>query len=150
MEPSNPDISILRQCELLGLPRSSYYYQPRGESPLNLKLMRLLDEQYTRTPFYGSPKMTLWLKSHLHWHESWISLPDGGHRLVLPICSLLAAFQHAGEFFLRGGFGRGLEGKAAGDLQHRSGDAVYFGGFHWAFERPGDCHQHGWPGTLPG
>ena len=62
MEPSNPDISILRQCELLGLPRSSYYYQPRGESPLNLKLMRLLDEQYTRTPFYGSPKMTIWLK----------------------------------------------------------------------------------------
>ena len=66
MEPSNPDISILRQCELLGLPRSSYYYQPRGESPLNLKLMRLLDEQYTRTPFYGSPKMTLWLKSQGH------------------------------------------------------------------------------------
>ena len=62
MEPSNPDISILRQCELLGLPRSSYYYQPRGESPLNLKLMRILDEQYTRTPFYGSPKMTIWLK----------------------------------------------------------------------------------------
>ena len=62
MEPSNPDISILRQCELLGLPRSSYYYQPRGESPLNLKLMRLLDEQYTKTPFYGSPKMTLWLR----------------------------------------------------------------------------------------
>lgn len=66
MEPSNPDISILRQCELLGLPRSSYYYQPRGESPLNLKLMRLLDEQYTRTPFYGSPKMTIWLKSLGH------------------------------------------------------------------------------------
>ena len=66
MEPSNPDISILRQCELLGLPHSSYYYQPKGESPLNLKLMRLLDEQYTRTPFYGSPKMTLWLKSLGH------------------------------------------------------------------------------------
>ena len=62
MEPSNPDISILRQCELLSLPRSSYYYQPKGESPLNLKLMRLLDEQYTKIPFYGSPKMTLWLR----------------------------------------------------------------------------------------
>jgi len=66
VEPSSPDISILRQCELLGLPRSSYYYQPRGESPLNLKLMRLLDEQYTRTPFYGSPKMTLWLREQGH------------------------------------------------------------------------------------
>jgi len=62
VEPSNPDISILRQCGLLGLPRSSYYYQPKGESPLNLRLMRLLDEQYTKIPFYGSPKMTLWLR----------------------------------------------------------------------------------------
>jgi len=66
VEPSNPDISILRQCELLGLPRSSYYYQPKGESPLNLTLMRLLDEQYTRTPYYGSPKMTIWLKKQGH------------------------------------------------------------------------------------
>jgi putative transposase len=63
VERSNPDISIHRQCQLLGLPRSSYYYRPTGESDLNLVLMRLLDEQYTRTPFYGSPKMTLWLKS---------------------------------------------------------------------------------------
>ena len=62
MEPSNPDISILRQCELLGLARSSFYYRPKGESPMNLELMRLLDEQYTRTPFYGSPKMTIWLR----------------------------------------------------------------------------------------
>lgn len=62
MDRSNSDISILRQCELLGLPRSSYYYCPQGESRLNLELMRLLDEQYTRTPFYGSPKMTEWLR----------------------------------------------------------------------------------------
>jgi putative transposase len=34
------------------------YYEPRGESELNLKLMRLLDEQYTKTPFFGVPKMT--------------------------------------------------------------------------------------------
>jgi putative transposase len=63
VERSNPDISISRQCQLLGLPRSSYYYRPTGESDLNLTLMRLLDDQYTRTPFYGSPKMTLCLKS---------------------------------------------------------------------------------------
>src|SRR5258708_31981439 len=37
------------------------YYQPRGESERNLKLLRLLDEQYTRTPFYGVPRMTAWL-----------------------------------------------------------------------------------------
>jgi putative transposase len=42
-----------RQCELLGLSRSGYYYQPQGETTLNLHLMNLIDEQYTRMPFYG-------------------------------------------------------------------------------------------------
>lgn len=50
-----------RQCELLGVNRSGLYYQPLGESQENLTLMRLLDEQYTRTPFYGSRKMVEWL-----------------------------------------------------------------------------------------
>lgn len=43
--------------------RSSYYYVPATESPLNLQLMRLLDEQYMRTPFYGWPRMTVYLRS---------------------------------------------------------------------------------------
>jgi putative transposase len=43
---------------LTGVARAGLYYEPRGESALNLELMRLLDEQYTRTPFYGVPKMT--------------------------------------------------------------------------------------------
>jgi putative transposase len=51
-----------RQCQLIGLPRSSYYYQPATESEENLKLMRLIDEQHTEIPFYGSRKMTAWLK----------------------------------------------------------------------------------------
>jgi putative transposase len=55
------DISIRRQCELLGVNRSGLYYEPLGESQENLVLMRLLDEQYTRTPFYGSRKMVEWL-----------------------------------------------------------------------------------------
>ncbi len=42
--------------------RTSYYYQPCRTSDLNLKLMKLLDEQYTRTPFYGVPRMTIWLR----------------------------------------------------------------------------------------
>ncbi len=54
-------MSIVQQCELLGLARSSYYYEPIPESEENLLLMRLLDEQYTRTPFYGTRKMTAWL-----------------------------------------------------------------------------------------
>ena len=61
MELAHPQISLGRQCELLGLARSSLYYQQRGESERNLKLLRLLDEQYTRTPFYGVPRMTAWL-----------------------------------------------------------------------------------------
>src|SRR6266567_1887335 len=49
IEPGHPDLSIVRQCELLGLARSSYYYEPVLASEENLHLMRLLDEQYTRT-----------------------------------------------------------------------------------------------------
>ena len=56
------EISIYRQCELLGISRSGYYYKATGESPLNQHLMNLIDEQYTRTPFYGVEKMTAWLK----------------------------------------------------------------------------------------
>ena len=55
-------ISIQRQCELLGLSRSTYYYEPRMESEENLKLMRLIDELYLEHPFYGSRKMTAVLK----------------------------------------------------------------------------------------
>ena len=55
-------LSIVRQCELLGLPRSSYYYQPAPASAENLHYMRLIDEQYLRTPFYGSRRMTVWLQ----------------------------------------------------------------------------------------
>ena len=49
---------MARQCELVGLPRASYYYRPVGESAEDLALLRLLDEQYTRTPFYGVRRMT--------------------------------------------------------------------------------------------
>jgi putative transposase len=58
IDPQDKEIAILRQCELLGLCRSTYYYQPAGEKPLNLELMRIIDEQYTKTPFYGVPRMT--------------------------------------------------------------------------------------------
>jgi putative transposase len=53
VDRSHPEISVRRQCELLGVNRSGLYYEPVGESAENLLLMRLLDEQYTRTPFYG-------------------------------------------------------------------------------------------------
>jgi putative transposase len=61
IEADHPEISVRRQCRLLGLARSGLYYQPRGESEENLELMRLIDETYTRWPFYGVPRMTAWL-----------------------------------------------------------------------------------------
>ena len=58
--------SVRRQCELIGLNRSSWYYQPAGESDYNLLLMRLLDRQYTQTPFYGWLRMTAYLRRTGH------------------------------------------------------------------------------------
>jgi putative transposase len=55
------EVPISRQCELLGLPRSSLYYRPRGDNGQDQTLMRLIDEQFTKTPFYGSRRMTAWL-----------------------------------------------------------------------------------------
>lgn len=60
IEPDHKRISVSRQAELLNLPRSSYYRWIRGgkgETGENLELMRLIDEEYTRRPFYGSRKM---------------------------------------------------------------------------------------------
>jgi putative transposase len=58
----HPELSLRRQCELLGLNRSTLYYRGAAESETNLCLMRLIDEQYLRTPFYGSRRMTVWLQ----------------------------------------------------------------------------------------
>ena len=63
MDREDPEISVRRQCELLGVNRAGLYYQPLGESAENLRLMRLLDEQFTKTPFYGSRKMVEWLRT---------------------------------------------------------------------------------------
>lgn len=62
IEPNHPQLSVRRQCELLGLNRSTLHYRPAGESAENLHLMRLIDEQYLRTPFYGWPRMTAYLR----------------------------------------------------------------------------------------
>ena len=61
IEPEHLQLSVRQQCELVGLNRSTFYYEPAGESDLNLYLMRLIDKQYTKTPFYGWPRMTAYL-----------------------------------------------------------------------------------------
>lgn len=55
-------IPVSRQCDLLDLPRSSYYHPPAGEDDMNQTLMRRIDEQFTKTPFYGIRRMTAFLQ----------------------------------------------------------------------------------------
>lgn len=65
IDPTHGGISIQRQCELVGLVRSMWYYEPKPESPKDLQLMRLLDEKYMERPYFGVLRMTEWLKKKL-------------------------------------------------------------------------------------
>jgi len=58
----HPDLSLSRQCRLLTISRSSFYYAPKGESPENLALMRRIDELFLKYPFYGSRQMARQLR----------------------------------------------------------------------------------------
>lgn len=62
IEPAHRALSLVRQCELLSVSRSGLYYRPRGETALNLALMRLIDEQFLKTPWYGSRQMARHLR----------------------------------------------------------------------------------------
>jgi putative transposase len=66
IDTNNTKVSIARQCELLGLPRSSFYYRATSETAANLALMRVIDETYLLYPFFGSRQMTRWLRRHGH------------------------------------------------------------------------------------
>ena len=63
VEAGNEKISVARQCELLGINRTGFYYRQRPESVEDGELMRLIDEQYTLTPFYGYRRMTVYLQN---------------------------------------------------------------------------------------
>lgn len=64
IEPSFTDLSVRQQCDLIKLNRSQYYFQAATESKENLEIMRLIDEEYTRYPFYGSRKYIPYLKEN--------------------------------------------------------------------------------------
>lgn len=100
IDSNHPELSVSRQCELLGLSRSSFYYQPAVETPENLELMRLIDRQYTERPYFGSRRMTVWLQGQGHfvnrkrvqrlmgvmgleaiYPKPKLSLPGGGHKI---------------------------------------------------------------------
>jgi putative transposase len=66
VEPDHPDLSVVRQCELVSIARSTFYRQPAPETPLNLALMRSIDEQFLETPWYGSRQMMRHLRREGH------------------------------------------------------------------------------------
>jgi putative transposase len=63
VDRQHPSLSVVRRCALLGVSRSSVYYQPVKASQKNLELMKLIDQQYLERPFYGSRRMTAWLRN---------------------------------------------------------------------------------------
>jgi len=67
VELGNFMISLSRQCDLLGMNRSSFYYRSRRDNTYNDFLMRLIDEQYTRRPTFGVEKMRDWLRNQGYW-----------------------------------------------------------------------------------
>jgi putative transposase len=60
----HPGLSITRQCSLVGISRSGFYYKKKCISDEDLEIIRQIDEQYLKTPFYGSRRMTLYLKKN--------------------------------------------------------------------------------------
>ena len=62
MRRDHPALSLSRQCKVLSISRSSFYYAPKGESPENLALMRRIDELFLKYPFYGSRQMVRQLR----------------------------------------------------------------------------------------
>lgn len=66
VEKDHPRLSVGAQCRLLSISRSSFYYAPKGETELNLGLMRLIDKQFLETPFYGVRQMTWHLRAEGH------------------------------------------------------------------------------------
>lgn len=67
VEPEHPGLSITQQCNILRISRSSFYYEASGESDLNLKLMRLIDEQFLEAPYYGARQMARHLRRQGYW-----------------------------------------------------------------------------------
>ena len=66
IDREEPKLSLVRQCALLGISRSSLYYLPTEAGAEDMELMALIDQQYLKTPFYGSRRMTAWRRNHGH------------------------------------------------------------------------------------
>lgn len=88
IERAHPKLSVTRQCDLLGLPRSSCYYEPRPVAPEQLQLMRAIDELYLAYPYYGSRQMTRALR-----REGWDPLGRKRVQRLMRLMGLEAIYQ---------------------------------------------------------
>jgi putative transposase len=66
MVSAQEKLSVTKQCALLDIPKSSFYYKPKGVSEEDLQLMALIDKCYVQLPFYGSRRIKGWLKDNDH------------------------------------------------------------------------------------
>ena len=154
IDREEPKLSLVRQCVLLGISRSSLYYLPTEAGAEDMELMALIDQQYLKTPFYGSRRMTAWLSNHGHQVNrkrvrrlmQLIRL----EALAQPLRAGLAAVQHPGGRLLCCGSGRGLEQGSATDLQHRPGQPVHQRGLHQHAAGARRSSEHGRQGPLHG
>ena len=83
-----PSLSVVRQCKLLDISRSGLYYQPARVSESDLELMKLIDCQYMVTPFYGTRKMAIWLRSKRY------SVNRKHVRRLMQLMGLKAIYRH--------------------------------------------------------
>ena len=97
IESGNEKISVSRQCGLLGISRSGFYYKAIGESAYNLQLMKLIDEYYTVYPFYGVRRLTAWLR-------------EGGHEVNLKRVKRLMRKMGLYAIYPKPGLSKGGEG----------------------------------------
>ena len=100
IDPDHPRLPVVRQCTLVALSRSTYYYAPRGENAFNRQVMRCIDEQFLATPWYGSRQMARHLRRQGYevgrkrvrrlmrlmgltalYRKPHTSSPDGSHRI---------------------------------------------------------------------
>ena len=84
---AHPDLSLSRQCQVLAISRSSFYYTPKGESAKNLTLMRRIDELFLKYPFYGSRQMVR------HLRREGLCVGRHGVRRLMRLTGLEAIYQ---------------------------------------------------------
>lgn len=92
IEPEDCGLSIRHQCELLELSRSSHYYEPAEESPLNLQLMRMIDKQYMLSPFFGSRTMRDWLNRQDYLKEQGVQVNRKRIRRLMRLMGIQALY----------------------------------------------------------